>query len=122
MKNIVIGILIVGIIVFCYFFWQRNKFTKSINYDFVKGEVLVVFRENIKYSQAKQLFESLNVVSYSNGYWDSIKKIPSDETLLSKLDLFTVKVRVGDEEKMAEVFRKSSIVENAALNGILHVN
>ena len=86
--------------------------------DYVPGEILVTFNEGTTYAQGKQLFQTIGVTEYKNGYWVSTNKTATDDTLLTIRDLFTLQVTQGNEDQLIETLNNQAIVRGAFKNFI----
>lgn len=86
--------------------------------DYVPGEVLVTFKENTIYKQAKDLFSSLGISVYENAYWKATNKKVDDTTTLFTVDVFKIKVTSGIENEIVNKLMKESIVRAASKNYI----
>lgn len=84
--------------------------------NYVPGEVLVTFKENTIYKQAKDLFSSLGISVYENTYWKATNKQVDDTTTLLTVDVFKIKVTSGTEDEMVNKLVKESIVRAASKN------
>lgn len=117
---ILIVLMIAGIV--GYFLYRDNQNKNNVSQNYVQGEVIVSFNEGVTYKQAKDLFQEMNIADYKNKYWIALNKKPSDEIVLSKLDLFEVKVTPGTEDVFIERLVKESIVRAASKNYIGHTD
>lgn len=112
---------IVGKILSCVLNCSPTPTGKTADGEYVKGEVIVTFKENTVYKQAKKLFSSLGIAEYENAYWKSTNKVVTDDTILQTIDLFKIKVTPGTEDEIVTKLLKESIVRAASKNYIGHI-
>lgn len=95
--------------------------SKIADWEYVKGEIIITFKENTVYKQSKELFSSLGITEYENAYWKSTNKVVTDDTILQTTDIFEIKVTIGTEDEMVTKLLKESIVRAASKNYIGHI-
>lgn len=95
--------------------------TSKNDENYIKGEVLVSFKENTTYRQAKDLFASVGITDYENAYWKATNKSVDDNTILQTIDLFKLKVGPGTEDEIVNKLAQNPIVRSASKNYVGHI-
>lgn len=91
--------------------------------DYVKGEILVTFNNETTYRNAKQFLQDNDLdIQDTNSYWLSTNFKPTDATVLKTIDIFTIEVPIGDEDKVISELKKFPIIRSVGKNQIMQVN
>ena len=94
--------------------------TSADNTAYVAGDVLVTFNKGTTYKQAKELFASLGITEYKNGYYEAMKIDLKDDVILDK-GIFNLKTTPGKEDELINKLQNEKIVKTASKNYILHL-
>jgi len=91
------------------------SYTKEVYKDYVEGQILVGFNEDVTKKQAEELIEN-----YGLSYYESVFTGPSawESPLLKVMKVY---VDNGEEQNWIDIFEDESLVKYAELNGIAEV-
>jgi hypothetical protein len=91
--------------------------------EFVKGYVLVTFKEGTTYKQAVDLIKGYGFeLMDANAYWKATNFEPSETTILKNNDTFKVYVGVGREDEMVKALNNDPPVRAAEKDLVGKIN
>lgn len=94
--------------------------TKDKNgYEYVSGEIIVIFEDGTTYKQVKELFLSKGLTNFKSNYPGRDSKNFDDQFMLEFWDSFIVSVNPGQEKTIVDDLNKENIVRAASTNGII---